>query len=507
MEDHECAWSDLLDSQYSGVEDEAGSRAMGEEIPTTRFLPQDFERFSRRLQQETQLLRQWFREGRFVEHDPVGGFELEAWLIDREQRPAPINDRLLERLDTSLVVPELAKFNFEVNSTPQRLQGDALRRMQAELESTWAACRAAAAELDADALMIGILPTVREDELGLVNMSSLRRYRAINDRVLQMRQGSPLRVNIAGDERLRVTHYDVMLEAATTSFQIHLQVPQSKAARYFNAALIVSAPMVAAAANSPFLFGKDLWDETRIPLFEQSVELDGVAAPAQMPRQRVTFGSGYVRESLEEFFVENCAAYPVLLPIELNDDSSRLSHLRLHNGTIWRWNRPLIGFDAEGRPHLRIEHRVVPSGPSAVDEIANAAFYFGLSEFLATRTVPPEQELTFAQARDNFYAAARHGLHATVVWLDGRAVSVRNLILEELLPMARRGLEALKVAGEDVQRYLDVIEDRVTCGCNGATWQRAYVENNGRDMRALTAAYAACQRRGNPVHEWGVRPC
>src|SRR5690606_14264848 len=185
----------------------------------TRFQPRDFKRFSRRLQEETQLLRQWFREGRFAEQEAVGGFELEAWLIDREQRPAPINDRLLERLDSSLVVPELAKFNFEVNSTPQRLRGDALRRMQAELESTWAACRAAAAGLDADALMIGILPTVREDELGLVNMSSLKRYRAINDQVLQMRRGNPLRVSIAGDERLRVTHHDVMLEAATTSFQ------------------------------------------------------------------------------------------------------------------------------------------------------------------------------------------------------------------------------------------------------------------------------------------------
>lgn len=477
---------------------------MGEEIPTTQFQPQDFENFSRRLRAETELLRQWFRDGVFADGERVGGFEIEVWLVDRAQRPAPVNERLIERMDSPLVVPELAKFNIEINSTPQPLRGDALRRMQTELEATLETCRAAAAGLEADALMIGILPTVRKDELALVNMSPLKRYRALNEQVLRMREGSPLRLNIAGTERLRVTHHDVMLEAATTSFQIHMQVPQRAVARYYNTAVAVSAPMVAVSANSPFLFGKDLWDETRIPLFEQSVELGGGTERGQGLWQRVTFGTGYVRESLEEIFGENCLHYPVLLPIELDRDPGRLSHLRLHNGTIWRWNRPLVGFGADGRPHLRIEHRVVPSGPSAVDEIANAAFFFGLGEFLANRAAPPERVLDFAQAHANFYAAARHGLDATVVWLDGRRVSMRNLVLEELLPMARRGLEMLDIDGSDIQRYLGIIEDRVMCGCNGAVWQRAYVDRHGRDMQALTAAYAECQHHGNPVHEWDV---
>lgn len=477
---------------------------MGEEIPTTQFQPQDFENFSLRLRTETELLRRWLRDGVFAEGERIGGFELEAWLVDRALRPAPLNERLIELMDSSLVVPELAKFNIEINSTPQPLREDALRRMQVELEATVKGCRTVAAGLDADMLTIGILPTVREDELALVNMSSLKRYRALNEQVLRMRQGSPLRLDIAGKERLRVTHHDVMLEAAATSFQIHLQVPQRAAVRYYNAAVVVSAPMVAVSANSPFLFGKDLWDETRIPLFEQSVELGGHAGRGQGPWQRVTFGAGYAQESLEELFIENCLHYPALLPIELDRDPGRLSHLRLHNGTIWRWNRPLVGFGADGRPHLRIEHRVVPSGPSAVDEIANAAFFFGLSEFLANRAAPPERELDFTQARANFYAAARHGLDATVVWLDGRRVSVRNLVLEELLPMARRGLEMLDIDWADIQHYLGIIEDRVICGCNGATWQRAYVDRHGRDMQALTAAYAACQHGGNPVHEWDV---
>ncbi len=477
---------------------------MGEEISTTQFQPQDFENFSLRLRAETELLQQWLRDGVFADGARVGGFELEAWLIDRAQRPAPLNERLIKRMGSALVVPELAKFNIEINSTPQSLRGNALRRMQVELETTVEGCRTVAAGLDADMLTIGILPTVREDELALVNMSSLKRYRAINEQVLRMRQGSPLRLDIAGKERLRVTHHDVMLEAAATSFQIHLQVPQRAAGRYYNAAVVVSAPMVAVSANSPFLFGRDLWDETRIPLFEQSVELGGHTGRGQGPWQRVTFGAGYAQESLEELFIENCLHYPALLPIELDRDPSRLSHLRLHNGTIWRWNRPLVGFGADGRPHLRIEHRVVPSGPSTVDEIANAALFFGLSEFLANRAVPPEQELDFAQAQANFYAAARHGLNATIVWLDGRTASVRNLVLEELLPMARRGLEMLGISGADTQRYLGIIEDRVMCGCNGATWQRAYVDRHGRDMQALTVAYAECQHHGNPVHEWDV---
>ncbi len=381
---------------------------MGQEIERCQFAKRDFAAYYTRLEEETALLLNWFRDGRFSERRAVGGFEVEAWLIDESARPSPINDLFLAQLNDEMVVAELAKFNVELNVSPQELRGSGLASMQTELDRRLERCRVTAAQWECALLMIGILPTLRESDFTLANMSSMKRYRALNEQVLKARQGSPLRLNIAGREHLHIEHHDVMLESATTSFQLHLQVPGSAAARYYNAAVICSAPMVAATANSPYLFGRDLWDETRIPLFEQAVEVGGFDGAAHGPVRRVTFGSGYVRASLEECFVENLAHYPALLPARFDQPPERMSHLRLHNGTIWRWNRPLIGTDEDGTPHLRIEHRVMPAGPSALDQLANAAFFFGLIEMMANDETPPELRLPFyAQARDNFYDAAR----------------------------------------------------------------------------------------------------
>ena len=475
---------------------------MGEEISSSRFTEEDFSAYKERLDAETALLSSWAREGRFADDPCVGGFEIEAWLTDRTHLPAPINERYLERVGAALVFPELAKFNVELNSAPRRLHGAALRLMRDELEATWRHCDRTARDMDANLVMIGTLPTVEEHQLVLENMSAMKRYAALNDQVFRLRQGRPMQLDIVGREHLRTVHQDVMLESATTSFQIHVQVPRDRAVRTFNAALIVSAPMVAVSANAPFLFGKDLWDETRIPLFEQAVDVGGIAGAAFGPLRRVTFGSGYARHSLEECFLENRDHYPILLPMRFDDEPSRLSHLRLHNGTIWRWNRPLVGFDHLGQPHLRIEHRVVPAGPTIVDAIANAALFFGLVEALGTRPDAPEAELPFAQARDNFYKAARHGLQAHIGWLGGKRGTVQVLTQDVLLPLARQGLEQLDFDRNDVDDYLGIIEARVRTGRTGAAWQRAYVEKHGRDMQALTEAYLDRQRSGKPVDQW-----
>jgi hypothetical protein len=275
-----------------------------------------------------------------------------------------------------------------------------------------------------------------------------------------------------------------------------------QAVRYYNAAQIVSAPMVAASVNSPYLFGKDLWDETRIPLFEQSVEVGGFAGASRGPVRRVSFGTGYAKESLYECFVENQEHFPVLLPIAFEAPDAQMRHLRLHNGTIWRWNRPLIGFDEDGTPHLRVEHRVLPAGPTVTDSIANAAFFYGLVHALATRDVAPEFELPFATARDNFYAAARDGLDAQLTWLDGRKRPVSSLLLDQLIPLARYGLGLLEIDAADRDLYLGIVKARLRNGCTGASWQRAYVARYGSDMQALTEAYYQRQQSGLPVHDW-----
>jgi len=470
---------------------------MGQEIDSLHFKHQDFQRYQAELERETALLQTWFAEGRFSARHAVGGLELEAWLIGDDVSPLPINETYLQRLALPTVVPELSKFNIELNVAPQALAGDGLDELERELRATWQRCSSVAAELDAAVLAVGILPTVADRHLVAANMSAMQRYHALNEQVLRLRQGRPLNLNIVGREHLHSDHHDVMLEAAATSLQVHLQVSADRAARYYNAAIIASAPLVAAAANSPYLFGKDLWDETRIPLFEQAVD---VGAPVR----RVTFGSDYAREGMESCFRENLAHYPVLLPLTLNDPVERMAHLRLHNGTIWRWNRPLLGFDDDGTPHLRIEHRVMPAGPSFSDIHANIALFYGLCTALATRAVAPEMELRFATARDNFYEAARLGLDSTITWLDGKRWPMVQLILKELLPAARRGLEELGVDDAVIARHLDLMEARVAGGRNGAAWQRKFVARYGRDMQALTRAYQERQQSDEPVHRWDV---
>lgn len=476
---------------------------MGQEISCSEFTDEDFSRFQTRLREETAQLADWFRTGRFASRGGVGGFEIEAWLVNRQGQPAPLNQAFLERLADPLVVPELSMFNIELNTPPLPLQGDTLRRMHANLESLWQRCQRVAAELDATVMLIGIPPTVRVQDLTPEYMSCRERYRAINAQILWRRHGQPMKLTIHGIETLRLTHPDVMLEAATTSFQTHLQVATRDAAAFFNAALVVSAPMVAVAANSPLLFNKLLWQETRIPLFEQGVALEGGECSDDPSFRRVSFGGGYIRDSLLELFTENLTHYPPLLPVDLCDEpANQLPHLRLHNGTIWRWNRPLLGFEPDGTPHLRIEHRVMPAGPSILDTLANATLYYGLVHGLAITHPRIDTALEFGQCRANFYAAARDGLQAEVVWLNGRRLPLRQLLLEELLPLARRGLLALELDAADVTEYLDIIAARVASGRTGADWQQRFIAHYGPDLTALTLTYLDRQGSGRAVHEW-----
>jgi gamma-glutamyl:cysteine ligase YbdK (ATP-grasp superfamily) len=428
------------------------------------------------------------------------GFEVEACLVDRNFFPVPENEAFLEKLSHPFVVPELSRFNIELNGTPQPATGRGLSRLEAELEATWRRCLEVGHTVDTSLIMIGILPTLRNRDLTLANISPRNRYYALNEQVLRQRAGRPLRLQVTGRDHLELLHSDVMLEAAATSFQVHLQVPASEAHRYYNASLILSGPLTALAANSPFLFGKSLWEETRIPLFEQAVDTGNADAPEL---RRVTFGSGYIESPLA-CFRENLDCYPVLLPTEFPDGASRLRHLRLHNGTIWRWNRILVGFDAAGGPALRIEHRVMPSGPTIGDMIANAAVYIGAARFLAGLRDAPEADIPFATARDNFYRAARDGLDARIMWLGGSELTARELLADELLHMAREGLVLLGIDRDDAHRYLDLIRARVHVGQNGARWQRDFVTQHGEDFFRLTAEYLAGQRSGIPVHEWPI---
>ncbi|MDH5545444.1 MAG: glutamate--cysteine ligase [Gammaproteobacteria bacterium] len=477
---------------------------MGEEILTSQFSEEDYQNYAQHLLAETQRLKQQFEDNDFCVDQAVGGLEQEAWLIAQDATPSPDNALLLNELPKEVIAPELSRFNFELNVCPQLLSGKGLMRMHQELEQHWQECAQIADRQNDRILMVGILATLQDDDLTLENMSPLNRYRALNEQVMLARKGKPLHLDINGREHLISRHNDVMLESAATSFQLHRQIPARASKRYLNAATIASAATVALGANSPFLFGRSLWEETRIPLFESSVESGGYGDAASGPIKRVGFGSGYVQHSVFECFQENLNHFPILLPVKLDDDAARLPYLRLHNGTIWRWNRPLIGFEKNGQTHLRIEHRVIAAGPTIVDEMANAAFFYGLQETLANSDIAPETLLPFSVARDNFYEAARLGLRATNQWLDGKRGSLKNLILDRLLEDAMQGLRVLQVDEQDSRFYLDIIRARAESGMTGAQWQREFVEKRSADMVALTHAYYQAQNSGKPVHEWLV---
>lgn len=476
---------------------------MGQEITSSRFTEKDYEHFSRQLRLETEELRQWFKNQAFSQQNFVAGLELEAWLLDQCYRPSPVNENFLTLAQSEYLTPELARFNIELNVDPLQLKQDVLSQLEQSLRMHWNTCQETAAQLDAKVLVIGILPTLCNDDLTKNNMSKMVRYEALNEQVLARRNGRPIHLHIIGKQNLQSTHSDVMLEAGATSLQIHIQVPQDKAVAYYNSSIFISALMVAATANSPFLFGKSLWEETRIPLFEQAVDIGGFADAAYGPVHRVSFGSGYCRQSLMECFDENTQHFPVLLPMAFEKGMQHLEHLRLHNGTIWRWNRPIIGFN-DGEPHLRIEHRVIPSGPTIRDQIANVALYYGLVRYFAEHHQICEQVTEFATARDNFYQAARHGLSAHIKWLDGKRHTIQQLFLTELLDKAYQGLEELGVLADDARFYLDIIKKRIESGQTGSQWQQLFVQRHGDDMALLTRQYWINQNKGQPVHEWDL---
>ncbi len=475
---------------------------MGDEIQYSRFNKTDHHHFEKKLREETAQLQCWFQENRFSAKPLVAGYELEAWLLDKQMQPLPENSAFLKLADNDLLTLELARFNIELNVQPEAFKPELFQHFETQLTELWQHCQHAAQSLSGNILGIGILPTLQDKHLSLANISALDRYRALNEQVLRQRHGQPINLSIKGIEHLQVEHSDVMLEAAATSLQIHLQVPQDVAVRYYNASIILSAPLVAISENSPFLFGKRLWHESRIPVFEQSVPTGGLGGASSGPIHRVSFGSDYAHHSLYECFQENIEHYPVLLPVKYNTSPDAVRHLRLHNGTIWRWNRPLIGFDNDACPHLRIEQRVMAAAPSNLDNIANMAFYYGLVHYYAATETPPESLIDFADAKDNFYLAAQHGLKHRVLWVDGKRHSLQRLILDRLLLEAEAGLYKLGIDEKQCQHYLGIIEKRASGGQTGSHWQQEFVDRHHADMKLLTQTYFNNQQSARPVHEW-----
>jgi len=470
---------------------------MGQEIETTNFTDADARMFAKHLREETDLLVQWEKDGKISGNPRTAGFELECWLVDQNLQPAARNEEFITALNDDLVVPELSKFNLEFNGDPEILTGTGISKLHHNLENLWQKARNTAADMQLRLAMIGILPTVNSAHLCEENMSDGQRYHAINKQIFRLRKNQPIPLEIKGEDSLKSEHMDVMLEAGATSFQIHIKIPEGRGADYYNASKLASAPLMAVSANSPYLFGKNLWAESRIPLFEQAVSV-GKWDYAE----RVTFGVRFVEDGFGDAFQANRQRYPILLPQCSDAPVEALHHLKLQNGTIWRWNRPIVGWDEDGTPHFRMEQRVVPAGPTIVDSMANAAFYYGLVTYFAEHQTKPHDQCQYHTARDNFYLTAKYGLDAKIRWeqIDERPID--QLILGIFLPMAHEGLERLNVAKADRDYYLGIIEARADLGRNGANWQRQFVREHGSDMTQLLKSYLHYQDLGQPVHNW-----
>lgn len=474
--------------------------------------------FTRKVLDALQALEQMLEAGKFERDVRRIGAEQEMFLIDRGGQPAPLAMEMLEELNDPGFTTELARFNLEANLAPHVFGGDCLRQMETELNARLALARAAAGKLDADVVLTGILPTLKMSDLGLENMAPVPRYAALNRAILRLTKGE-FRVRLKGIDEIDVTHDNVMLEACNTSFQLHFQVAADEFASLYNVAQAITAPVLAAAVNSPILLSKRLWRETRIALFQHSVDDRTSAQRARGRQSRVRFGDDWLQKSVLEIFRDDVARFRLLVGTELNEDPlavlkaggvPKLGALLLHNGTVYRWNRPCYGIH-DGQAHLRIENRVLPAGPTVLDEVANAAFYFGLMAAIGDEYGDMRERMAFDDAKSNFVSAARLGLDAQFSWLDGKTWTARDLLLDQLLPLARGGLADRGIDGDDIDRYLGTLQARVETGQTGAKWmlksfgglRKKNVSRPDR-LRCLVAGLTERQWTGQPVHTWSL---
>ncbi len=498
---------------------------MGEKVVSDGFDLSDRHRYRQKLRQCLDALKVLLDERRFERPRNLMGLEIELNLADSEGLPRMMNTEVLRRIGSEDFQTELGQFNLEVNIVPHRLSGAVFDQLAEELRTGLGYADRQAREEGAEIVMIGILPTLTDEDLVSANLTDVDRYTLLNDQIMASR-GEEVVLDISGVERLARTSPSIAPEMACTSVQLHLQVTPERFADVWNASQVVSAVQIAMGANSPFLFGRELWRESRIPLFLQATDTRPAELAAQGVRPRTWFGERWI-SSAYDLFEENFRYFPSLLPICDDEDPQSvlrdggtpgLAELVLHNGTVYRWNRPVYAVSG-GVPHLRVENRVLPAGPTVTDVLANTALYYGLVRSLADEPRPVWSRLPFAAAAANFEAASKHGMEAELSWpRPGRpgslhTVPVVRLVQEELLPMAAAGLEAWGVERADRERYLGVIEERCRHRVNGATWQAAAYHraveaglDREKALAAVTRRYCELSRTGEPVHSWPTGP-
>jgi gamma-glutamyl:cysteine ligase YbdK (ATP-grasp superfamily) len=493
---------------------------MGRDIQAIKISGEDRRKYRDKIRRSLDVFARMLRERRFDDNSSMVGQEIELNLVDETGMPHMRNADALAAIADPAWATEVGQFNLEINVPPRRLEGDAFEGLEREIRADLNAADGKARTVGSHLVMIGILPTLAEHDVDESAMSANERYKVLNEQIFAAR-GEDMRIEIDGPEQL-LTHADsITPEAACTSVQLHTQVSPDAFANYWNAAQAIAGAQVALAANSPFLFGRQLWQETRITLFEQSTDTRPDELKEQGVRPRVWFGERWIT-SVFDLFEENIRYFPALLPICEDEDpletldrgvSPQLAEMSLHNGTVYRWNRPVYGV-VDGTPHLRVENRVLPAGPTIADIMANSAFYYGLVRTLAEAQRPIWTQMSFSTAEENLHEAARHGLDAQLYWPGVGDTPAAELILRRLLPLAREGLARWGVGQADADRLLGIVEQRCLTGQTGAAWQVATVANLSRRhnldrpeaLRQMTQLYIEHMHTNTPVHTWPTAP-
>ncbi|HEX2127546.1 MAG TPA: hypothetical protein VHF45_13425 [Thermoleophilaceae bacterium] len=489
---------------------------MGEEVAAKVFSREDRQRYRQKVRSCLDVFARMLAEARFHPELRSFGLEIELNLTDDAGDPAMVNAEALEAIADPDFQTELGQFNVEINVAPRLLGGRVMTELEEGVRASLNGAEERARTVGAHMMIIGILPTIDEAHLNAEAFSESPRYALLNEQIFAAR-GEDLHISISGPERLSTFADTIAPEAACTSVQLHQQVKPETFAACWNAAQTIAGAQVAIGANSPFFFGRELWRETRIALFEQATDTRPEELKAQGVRPRVWFGERWIT-SIFDLFEENVRYFPALLPVCDAEDPAetldaggvpKLAELRLHNGTVYRWNRPIYDV-VRDQPHLRVENRVLPAGPTVVDTLANAAFYYGVVRVLSEDDRPIWSRMSFSAAEENFHAGARDGVDARLYWPGLGEVPATELVLRRLLPLAHDGLDRWGLDPTDRDRLLEIIERRCVTMRNGAAWQSAvfhqFYEDRGMErhdaLREMTVRYREHMHANEPVHTW-----
>jgi len=494
---------------------------VGLSIDKAEFTADEFERFAAKVRTDLTALSLLLGRPGFGAGESSIGAEVEFYIVNPHLGVQPINTDIAASVRDPQLTVELNRFNLEYNLSPQAFKGAPFHQTERELLAAIDRINQHASRLDGELVAIGILPTLRQSDVGAEAMTDEPRYHALSNEILKQR-GEPFNIRIGGKDPLELVADDVTTEGANTSFQLHWRVPVHRFADYFNAVQLVTPIALALASNSPSLFGHHLWDETRIALFKQSIDSRSPHHKTWRHPPRVYFGNGWAR-SAWELFAASASLFPPIIPVLSDEDPlavierggvPELAELRLHQGTTWPWNRAI--YDSSQGGHLRIEMRFMPAGPTAVDMCANGLFIIGAALAVLDDIHHLTSILPFHYTEHNFYRAAKDGIGADIIWPHKDQVQLRESSLvsvaRSLLPRAREALKRTAVDEVEIDRLLGIIEGRIDTNMTGARWQRHVTESMLASMsreeafRTMLSQYIAHQKTNRPVHEWPLSP-